>query len=157
MINEDEVTEVPKKLPLNRSRLVVAVDHKGDDVFIDDKNNFGGGILNLPMDTPANSFVVVSFETVKGEIETQEFKVVKNNPSSVIVDQENIPPIVGIMVKERVPFVSAGSTFDFSNIGNGDYGATLNYPLGMNITHGNVTVITQKMLGNYKSSLTGFR
>ena len=109
------------------------------------------------MDTPANSFVVVSFETEHGDIESQEFRVVKNNPGGVIVDQENIPPIVGIMVKERVPFVSAGNTFDFSNTGDRDFGATLNYPLGMNVTGGNVTVITQKMLGNYKSSLTGFR
>lgn len=152
-----EITEIAKKLPLNRSRLVAAVDQRGETIFTSDKSNLRGGQLNLPMDTPANSFVVVSFESEHGDIESQEFRVVKNNPGGVIVDQESIPPIVGIMVKERVPFVSAGNTFDFSTTGDGDFGATLNYPLGMNVTGGNVTVITQKMLGNYKSSLTGFR
>lgn len=162
MIGQPE--ETTKKNPLSLTRIAPAIDKTGRQISVDDKTGHLGGQLNLPKDLPEDSYVVAIIDLTTGDRETKEFHVTKNLGESIELDQKGIPPIVGIMINEKIPksssqikrdqsVVSFGDELNFATIGSNVHCASVYLPKGKNLTFGEVVVITPKMLANYKKSL----
>ena len=159
-------TEVVKRIPISINRLLPAIDQSGKQIMVDDKTKLQGGGLNLPKDTPEESFVSILFDSTTGEREMIQYRVAKNSGERVVLDNKNIPQIVGIIINEKIPAkdnvkrdvsaISMGDELNFANIGANVFCASLHLPLSKGMAGGEVVVITPNMLSNYKRSL-GFK